>query len=227
MIKGIALDIDGTITYKNRQLDLPAVKSIRKAENEGIPIILATGNILCFTKAASTLIGTSGPLIAEDGGIVYDNKKDKEYVIGELEEVKKGTKILENKLPDLKHTWTSKDRKAGRVLEKTVEQEEVSKILEEENLNLVAVDSGFAIHIKTPEVNKGEALKKVSEILDCKVSQIAVMGDGKNDLEMLQKSKHSYAPSNAAKEVKEIANHITEKPHGEGVQEMISKIIEK
>ncbi len=223
-MKAIALDIDGTITHKNRQLDLEAVRAIRKVEKHGIPVVLATGNILCYSKTTSTLVGTSGPIIAEDGGIVYDKETDKEHILGGLEEVEKGIEILEKRFPNLKHSKTSKKRKAGRVLQKTVDPEVINRVFQEQDLNLVAVDSGFAIHIKTPNVSKGNALDKVGEILDCSISEIVVMGDGKNDTEMLEKAEHSYAPSNAHREVKKSAAHVTENPYGKGVKEMIEKI---
>lgn len=223
-MKAIALDIDGTITHENRQLDLEAVRAIRTVEEHDIPVILATGNILCYSKTTSTLVGTSGPIIAEDGGIVYDKEGDEEYVLGGLEEVERGIEVLEGRFPNLKHSKTSKKRKAGRVLRKTVDPEAIDRVFQEQDLDLVAVDSGFAIHIKTPNVSKGNALDKAAEILDCSVSEILVMGDGKNDTEMLEKAEHSYAPSNAHREVKKSAKYVTDNPYGKGVKEMIKKV---
>ena len=57
MIKALALDIDGTITNKNRIGCISAIDTIHKVENIGIPVIIATGNVLCFTNALSTIFG--------------------------------------------------------------------------------------------------------------------------------------------------------------------------
>jgi len=223
-MKAIALDIDGTITHADRRLDLEAVRAIRKVEDNNIPVILATGNVLCYSKTTSTLVGTSGPIIAEDGGIVYDKEGDEEYLLGGLDEVEKGITILEERFTNLKHSNTSKERKAGRVLQKTIDPEVINQVFQKEGLDLIAVDSGFAIHIKTPNVSKGNALDKACEILDCSISEIIVMGDGKNDTEMLEKADHSYAPSNAHKDVKKSAGQVTEGSYGKGVKEMVEKV---
>ncbi len=226
MIKGIALDIDGTITHENRELDLNAVEAIRKAEESDITIILATGNILCNVQTTSVLLGTSGPLIAEDGGVVYDKKNREEHVIGSTEKVDEGIRLLEENFDNIQHTSSSKERRTGRTLERTISTEDAMKIFRENDLNITAVDSGFAIHVKDPEVNKGKALEKVSSLLGYSLSEIAAMGDGANDIEMLKKVKHSFAPSNAAPEVKEASSYVAENPHGKGVKEVIEKILE-
>jgi len=45
MIKAVAFDIDGTLTFRDRSLELAAVESIRQLT---VPVVLATGNILCL-----------------------------------------------------------------------------------------------------------------------------------------------------------------------------------
>lgn len=226
MLKGIALDIDGTITHENRQVDLTAVKAIRKAEKSDLSVILATGNILCYAETTSVLLGTTGPLIAEDGGVVYDKENEEEYILGGLEKVNKGIKLLEEKFDNIQHTSSSDRRRTGRTLERTINTKDAIKAFKENNLNITAVDSGFAIHIKDPEVNKGKALEKTVSLLGCSLSEIAAMGDGENDIEMLKRVKHSFSPSNAAPKAKEASYYVTEGSRGKGVKEAIEKILE-
>ena len=57
-------------------------------------------------------------------------------------------------------------------------------------------------------VNKGSAIQKLARMLDVEDDEVAVYGDGLNDLVMLQTFKHSYAPSNAKDKVKECANEV-------------------
>ena len=47
--KAIAVDIDGTITDYNKKLHLEAIESLRRLEEAGIPVILATGNVRAIT----------------------------------------------------------------------------------------------------------------------------------------------------------------------------------
>lgn len=227
MIRAITLDIDGTITDQNRELDISAVKAIRKAEEAGVPVCLATGNVLCFARTALVLLGTSGPLIAEDGGVVYNQPGGEKHILGEIEEVDKGIELLEEEIGNIQHTETSLRRNAGRTLERNIDASEAIEIFQKEGLDLTAVDSGFAIHVKDSSVNKGEALKKVSSILDVSISEIASIGDAQNDVEMLKLSGLSFTPSNASSEAKKASSSTTEKQYGEGVKEAIDSILEE
>ena len=56
-IEAIAVDVDGTITDDRRRVCHSALDALRKAEDAGIPVIIATGNISHFTYAVATLVG--------------------------------------------------------------------------------------------------------------------------------------------------------------------------
>lgn len=226
VIRAIALDIDGTITNQDRELDIEGVKAIRKAEKNHISVCLATGNVLSFARTSSILLGTSGPLIAEDGGVVYDKKDGKKYVLGNVEEVDEAIEILNNEFENIEHTDSSLTRLTGRTLERTINAQEVNRILQVNGSDVVAVDSGFAIHLKDPPVNKGEALKKVASLLECPISETAAGGDAENDVEMLRAAGWSFAPVNASPGAKEASKYVSEEPHGRGVNKAIERIIE-
>lgn len=225
MIKALAIDIDGTITFQDRQLDTEAVTAIRRAEEADLPVILATGNVLCFAETASVLLGTSGPLIAEDGGVVYDNSSNQEHILGSVEEVDKGIKLIEKEFSVIEHTRSSDMRRTGRTLERTFDASDATKIFQREELNLVAIDSGFAIHIKNPEVNKGIALQKAVALLKIKTSNIAAIGDAQNDIEMLKAAGVSFALDNSHPDIKKTADHVLSQPYGVGVKTAVERII--
>ncbi|MDI6883666.1 MAG: phosphoglycolate phosphatase [Hadesarchaea archaeon] len=225
MIRLVAVDIDGTLTFKDRKLDVVAVEAIRKAESAGIPVVLATGNVLSFAEAAAVMLGTSGPLIAEDGGVVFDLTTGQEHVLGDRVEVDRGLVVLEDVFGPLEQTRSSAARLTGLTLKRTISVEDASKVLQDAGLPLVAVDSGFAIHIRSPDVNKGNALRKISSITKIPLAEIAAIGDGPNDVEMLQTAGLSFAVANSVDEVKRASSHVTSSPHGKGVAEAIEKIL--
>ncbi|HNS26365.1 MAG TPA: HAD hydrolase family protein, partial [Methanobacteriaceae archaeon] len=49
-LKAIALDVDGTMTDNSRKICISAIEAISQAEENGIPVIIVTGNILCAAK---------------------------------------------------------------------------------------------------------------------------------------------------------------------------------
>ena len=225
MIRFVAVDIDGTLTFRDRKLDIAAVGALRKAEDSGLPVVLATGNVLAFAEAAATLLGTSGPLIAEDGGIVFDPASGQEHVLGDRVEADRGLAALEREFGTLQQTRSSAARLTGLTLKRTIEAKAAEELFKREGLNLVAVDSGFAIHIRSPNVNKGNALRKVASLLKVSLVKAAAVGDGPNDIEMLKVAGLSFAVANSDEAVKRVCTRVTDEPHGKGVAEAIKKIL--
>lgn len=81
-------------------------------------------------------------------------------------------------------------------------------LLQRENsvTNAPYVDTIYEItHHK---VNKANAIKKLTKKLGINEDEVAVFGDGGNDLEMLNDFRHSYAVENAIESAKEKATHI-------------------
>jgi len=225
LIRAVALDIDGTMTSNDRRIDIVAINAVRKAEAAGLPIVLSTGNLLAFAEGIATMLGASGPLIAEDGGVVLDPKSGREYVLGDRVDADRGLQALEKKFGRLEQTRSSYGRLTGLTLTRTITAEQAMDVFRREGLDLVAVDSGFAIHIRSPAINKGNALRKVASLLGITTADIAAMGDGTNDIEMLQTAGLSFAPANAHEVAKKASTHVTSSPDGHGVAEAIDKIL--
>jgi len=226
LIKAIAIDIDGTMTYKDRRLDVAALDAVRRAEVAGLSVVLATGNVFCFAEAAAILLGASGPLIAEDGGIVFDRVNGREHVLGYRVETERGLAALKKVFSDLRQTRSSRMRLTGLTIERTITAEQAMEVFRMEALDLVAIDSGFAIHVKSPSVNKGDALRKAASLLGISTAEIAAIGDAPNDVEMLRVAGLSFAVANSHELAKKAATQVTKKSHGEGVAEAVEKIIE-
>lgn len=64
------------------------------------------------------------------------------------------------------------------------------------------------IEITAAQVNKGQAIKKLAHMLHIVDEEIAVYGDGGNDLVMLQEFTHAYAPQNACEAAKKLAKEV-------------------
>ena len=72
-------------------------------------------------------------------------------------------------------------------------------------------------------VNKGKTIKWLARKLRVEDDEVAVYGDGGNDLEMLAMFKHSYAPSDAKEEAKKTAHQII----GPYIEHSVSKHIKE
>ena len=229
-VKAISLDIDGTITYKDRTLSIDALKAIRLAERLGLPVMLVTGNSVPFAEAAAVFIGTSGPVIAEDGGalsIKGEGTMRKRVFLTDMDEEWILWSELKKRYPEAELSYSTMERKAGLVITRKVPVEAVRELIEELGLNLTAVDSGFAIHIKKPWINKGAGIEKACEFLGIRPSEVTHVGDGENDLDAFRVVGYRVAIAQAPESLKEKADYVTEEPYGDGGAEAVMHILKK
>lgn len=102
MPRALITDIDGTLTDDRRRLSTEAVDELRRIIDAEIPVILASGNTLCFLDAFSHMIGTDGTIIAENGGVYRLGYSAKNI----------SPAIRRSALPRIRRSWTNSGRKA-------------------------------------------------------------------------------------------------------------------
>ncbi len=73
------------------------------------------------------------------------------------------------------------------------------------------------------KVSKAVAMEKIGELLGIAREEMVAIGDGLNDLSMIQYAGLGVAMGNAAKEVKENAQFITDTNDEEGVRKVLDK----
>ena len=83
VIKAIVVDIDGTLTDMQRHISTDAIQAIREMP---VPVVLASGNVICFMRAASKLIGASEAMIGETGGVIQVGYDSSPVVLADIEE---------------------------------------------------------------------------------------------------------------------------------------------
>ena len=219
-LKAIALDIGGTITDETRRVCVNAVNAIYRAENKGVPIIFVTGNVMCAAKAISILLGTTGGLVAENGGVIESQVKKK--ILGNITECQKAYEFLKSKF-EVKKVELSDQRVSELGIERTLPEKLVKETVKD--FNVVVYDTKFAIHLTDPSVDKGSSLKVITNDLGIKMDEILAIGDSENDIEFLRVAGVKVAVNNADNELKDIADYITEKSYGDGVAEAIERFI--
>lgn len=221
-LKAIALDVDGTLTDKNRKICLNAVKAIRQAEDRGIPVIIVTGNIMCATKTMAILFGTSGGLVAENGGVIESHGKIQ--VLGNIEECQRAYKFLRSR-HKVKKVEFSDQRISEVAVERNIEEELVKDILRD--FNVEVYDTKFAIHLTDPTVDKGSSLEILATDMGISMDEILAIGDSENDIEFLRVVGMKVAVNNADEELKALADYVTKNSYGDGVVEAIEKFMLK
>jgi Cof subfamily protein (haloacid dehalogenase superfamily) len=81
------------------------------------------------------------------------------------------------------------------------------------------------VNIIDPGVSKGEALKALVSFIDVPMSEVIAIGDGLNDISLLEVAGKAVAMGNAFPEVKEVADHITLDVENSGVAAAVERLV--
>ncbi|WP_125762535.1 Cof-type HAD-IIB family hydrolase [Companilactobacillus hulinensis] len=105
------------------------------------------------------------------------------------------------------------------------ELDNISSLVHEtfdDNYFVVRTGVGF-LEVFPKDVNKGNAVKHLAEILKIDLSEVMTMGDRDNDIPMLKIAGKGVAMENAQPAVKEVADYITTDNNHDGVGNAIEK----
>ncbi|WNY27394.1 phosphoglycolate phosphatase [Methanolapillus ohkumae] len=211
----IISDIDGTLTEDDRSLSPPAFQAVLDYAKK-IPIILASGNTLCFTRTVSKVLRTNAPVIAENGGIVLP-EYDGTPIVNDsfLPEMNQAIMVLKEHFEF--EIFDSYDRKTDIAFSKTLDVEKARNLISGSGFSEISiVDAKYAIHLVGKKVNKGTALSQVAEILGISPKNFVAIGDSANDIEMFHEAGLSFAVGNAPDFVKKEADIVLEEKFGAG-----------
>lgn len=228
-IRVVATDIDGTLTTHDYLLDIKVIESIRQLEKVGIKIILISGNVFPAVSALSQYIGTSGPIVAENGCVV--GFKWEPILVGKpIKGKEKLIKIMKSlgfiEAPTNKFRFI--DLAFKRTEEsKSISEDELFRTLYKKGFKDIEIsDSGFAVHITPKGLNKGVGLKKALELINVDPKHVIAIGDGGNDLPLFEVVGFSVAVKNAPDFVKERVDLVLDEENGKGFRKLAKLILE-
>ncbi len=84
----------------------------------------------------------------------------------------------------------------------------------------------WAMDIVSRQVDKGNALKWIAQYLQLAPQEVLAVGDGENDLPMIQAAGHGFAVANAILELQLQADSIAKAAYGQGVIEECLRLIQ-
>jgi Cof subfamily protein (haloacid dehalogenase superfamily) len=89
----------------------------------------------------------------------------------------------------------------------------------------VARSQAYYLDITHPRANKGDALSRIATLLGAPLAEIAVIGDGANDVAMFERSGLAIAMGNAAPEVRRRADVVTASNRDNGFAKAVERFI--
>jgi phosphoglycolate phosphatase (TIGR01487 family) len=218
----LAADIDGTLTRSDKSIDPRVFDAIRAWE---APVVIATGKSFPYPVGLCEFLGVPLNVIAENGGAVYIEDADEVVYNGDPE----GTRAVATDYIEAGHSlgWGEADmvnrwRETEVAIARDQPLEPLERIAADHGMDVV--DTGYAYHVKAPEVDKATGLKTAARLLDRYPEEFAAVGDSENDAEMFGVTGRSFAVANADETAKAAADETTEASFADGFLEALEQL---
>lgn len=216
--------MDGTLTDPTRRINVGAIEAIRSLVDNGTEVVLASGNTSCMMDGICRMIGTNGTIIAENGGVFRVGYTGTLHISGDQTVCRRALDAVQahyRKKGIELELYSPTYRFADLAFARTVPVDEVKTVLEDHPVQVI--DTGYAIHLQTPGVNKGAALVALAREMHIEPSDFLAIGDSLNDIQMLKAAGIGVTVANAHPDTKAVAQYVAKKEYGDGFVEAIKK----
>ncbi|MDB5110532.1 MAG: haloacid dehalogenase [Mucilaginibacter sp.] len=213
----LATDYDGTLA-KNERVAPDVLEALKQLKASGRKLILVTGRELPDLQRLFPEHTLFDRIVAENGALIYRPATLEERLLGERPPETFIQKLKEQQIKPLS---------VGRVIVSTWEphQAVVLDAIKETGLEYQVIFNKGAVMVLPPGINKAKGLHEaLKELLISEHNTVAV-GDAENDNAMLQAAECAVAVDNALLQVKAVADWTTVHRQGEGVAELIARLI--
>lgn len=223
MVPPLALDIDGTLTTPEHTI---APRALSLLAGWDAPVVLATGKAFPYPVALCQFAGIPERVVAENGGVALADGEltyagDSDRVDAAIDAFRERGGDLGWDGVDTVNRWRETEIAASR----TADEELLRAVAAE--FELAFVDTGYAYHLKSANVNKGLALAGVAEILGFDPSEFVAVGDSENDASMFEVVGDSYAVANADEIATQAADHVLDRGHVDGTLDALCAVRER
>ena len=212
MAPPLALDIDGTLTTEAEHIDPRAFEVLPTWE---APVVLATGKAFPYPVALATFLGLPERVIAENGGVVLVDEEVR--FAGDPDRVHEAIAAFEARggslgwgEADLVNRW----RETEAAISLDADEPLLRAVADEYDLDLV--DSGYAYHLKSPGVEKGDGLRTVAAALGRDPAEFVAVGDSETDVSTFAVAGRSFAVGNADEAARAAADTALDAPRMDG-----------
>jgi phosphoglycolate phosphatase len=207
------------LTDAHRRLDPRAIASVRQLEEQGIPVILATGNVLPIALAIHRSLGLTGPIVAENGGLLYRRDGSREVVerLADRRPAWAAFCALRAAGLPVRRLFTDRWRESEVAIETNVSLRDVQRELGGRPIR--AEGTGYAIHLMERGAGKLPALRRALHPLGLAVSDCVVLGDGDNDAAMLRAAGFGVSFASGSPRARKAARYVSPSPYSGGFDE--------
>ena len=213
----VACDYDGTLAEHGR-VSQRTVDALKRLRGTGRKLILASGRQLDDLISVFPDIPLFECVVAENGGLLYHVPTATATVLAEAPSAELIDELRRRDVQPLS---------VGQAIVATWEPHEqtVLQAIHDLNLDLQVIFNKGAVMVLPSGVNKASGLLQALERLKLSPHNAVGVGDAENDLAFLAACECAVAVGNALDSVKARVHWVTPSDHGEGVVELVDRLI--
>jgi HAD superfamily hydrolase (TIGR01484 family) len=191
-------DVDGTLTLDGERFEPMVADAVARLQADGIAVGLVSGRTLPRLETIAALLGTEGPLIAENGGVarlirggpLVDLGYSREPALAAVAKLKSAYPGVVGELDD------NKDRH----VDVTVSADGVAvEALRAHTNGIQFLDSGYMIHLMADGISKGHTLMSLLDRMGgppVMLDEVMVCGDSTTDISLFRSFPNSVLIDN-------------------------------
>ena len=213
----LATDYDGTLAHHGRVSE-PTLAALRRARQSGRKLIMVTGRELPDLQFAFPHLDLFDLVVAENGALLFWPAEDRIQVLAEP--------------PPADLCQTLKDRgvspmSCGKVVIGSWRPSEkiILEVISSLGLEHHIIFNKDAVMILPSGVNKATGLAAALAELKIAADAVVGIGDAENDHAFLDSCAVAVAVDNALSSLKEHCDLVMTKDHGDGVIELIDRLL--
>jgi len=213
----LACDYDGTLAHDGVLKESTAA-ALERFRSAGGRLLMVTGRELPDLQSVCNVLDRFEIIVAENGALLYRPQDGSTELLCTQASAELAKRLAEAGAQPLS---------VGRAIIATREPYETVAIelIKELGLELQIIFNKGAVMILPTGVNKATGLLSVLRRMNIAAEEVAAVGDAENDHALLSMCGLGVAVSNAVPTLKETANVVTKGARGDGVMELIERLL--
>lgn len=217
-IRALATDYDGTLAADGH-VDGDTIDALVRLRRSGRSLFLVTGRELDDLMGVFPHLDLFDEVVAENGALLYTpSSPPRERPLGAAPPPELVAALERRGVSPIS---------TGRIIVATWQPHEtaVLEAIRELGLELEVIFNKGAVMILPTGINKGSGLRAALADFDVDPNEVAAIGDAENDHSLLDACGLRVAVANAVPALKERAHVVTSRPRGQGVVEVVDRIL--
>ncbi|AFY75813.1 HAD-superfamily hydrolase, subfamily IIB [Pleurocapsa sp. PCC 7327] len=213
----LATDYDGTLAADGRVTEA-TVAALERLRESGRKLILVTGRLLDDLCRVFPNVDLFESVVAENGALLYFPATKEEQLLGD-----RPPEAFIERLRSLDVRPLS----VGKVIVATWKPNEMTVLaaIRDLGLELQIIFNKGAVMILPSGIDKAAGLNAALNRMGLSADNVIAVGDAENDLSFLKLCGFSVAVANALPMVKQAADWVTQGSRGEGIIELIERLL--